>query len=68
VIEPGLRATRKLQTRQALLDAALVLLEQQSLSSLGLREVPGPPGSRRPRSTGTSRTPANSASRWCTKR
>lgn len=37
--EPGLRATRKLQTRQALLDAALVLLEQQSLSSLGLREV-----------------------------
>lgn len=37
--EPGVRATRKLQTRQALLDAALVLLEQQSLSSLGLREV-----------------------------
>lgn len=37
--ETGVRATRKLQTRQTLLDAALVLLEQQSLSSLGLREV-----------------------------
>jgi AcrR family transcriptional regulator len=36
---PGVRAARKQQTRQALLDAALRLLEQQSLSSLGLREV-----------------------------
>jgi AcrR family transcriptional regulator len=36
---PGIRAARKQQTRQALLDAALRLLEQQSLSSLGLREV-----------------------------
>ncbi|MER5815672.1 MULTISPECIES: TetR family transcriptional regulator [Streptomyces] len=35
----GVRQTQKLRTRQALLDAALVLLEHQSLSSLGLREV-----------------------------
>lgn len=33
------RRARKLATRQALLDGALRLLEQQSLSSLGLREV-----------------------------
>ncbi|MEU8536312.1 TetR family transcriptional regulator [Streptomyces parvulus] len=36
---PGARQAQKLKTRQALLDAALVLLEEQSLSSLGLREV-----------------------------
>ncbi|MGW8883567.1 TetR family transcriptional regulator [Streptomyces sp. NPDC055749] len=35
----GIRQTQKLKTRQALLDAALHLLEHQSLSSLGLREV-----------------------------
>ncbi|WP_433543885.1 TetR family transcriptional regulator (plasmid) [Streptomyces sp. CA-294286] len=35
----GVRQTQKLRTRQALLDAALRLLEHQSLSSLGLREV-----------------------------
>ncbi|MFB7218555.1 TetR family transcriptional regulator [Streptomyces sp. NPDC056227] len=35
----GIRRTQKLKTRQALLDAALQLLEHQSLSSLGLREV-----------------------------
>ncbi|MFD7748119.1 TetR family transcriptional regulator [Streptomyces sp. NPDC059698] len=35
----GARHTQKLRTRRALLDAALVLLEHQSLSSLGLREV-----------------------------
>ncbi|MCX4674108.1 TetR family transcriptional regulator [Streptomyces sp. NBC_01433] len=35
----GIRQTQKLKTRQALLDAALQLLEHQSLSSLGLREV-----------------------------
>ncbi|WP_338673089.1 TetR family transcriptional regulator [Streptomyces sp. SCSIO 30461] len=35
----GIRHTQKLKTRQALLDAALGLLEHQSLSSLGLREV-----------------------------
>ena len=35
----GIRQTRKLRTRQALLDAALGLLEHQSLSGLGLREV-----------------------------
>lgn len=35
----GIRQARKQRTRQALLDAALLLLEQQSLSSLGLREV-----------------------------
>jgi AcrR family transcriptional regulator len=35
----GVRQVRKQRTRQALLDAALELLEQQSLSSLGLREV-----------------------------
>ncbi|MGW5070833.1 TetR family transcriptional regulator [Streptomyces cyaneofuscatus] len=35
----GIRQTQKLKTRQALLDAALLLLEHQSLSSLGLREV-----------------------------
>ncbi|MFG3243135.1 TetR family transcriptional regulator [Streptomyces sp. NPDC048157] len=35
----GVRQTQKLRTRQALLDAALDLLEHQSLSSLGLREV-----------------------------
>ncbi|MDT9680528.1 TetR family transcriptional regulator [Streptomyces sp. TRM76323] len=35
----GVRQARKQRTRQSLLDAALVLLEEQSLSSLGLREV-----------------------------
>ncbi|MFE7774635.1 TetR family transcriptional regulator [Streptomyces sp. NPDC057445] len=35
----GIRQAQKLKTRQALLDAALRLLEGQSLSSLGLREV-----------------------------
>ncbi|MGW2558100.1 TetR family transcriptional regulator [Streptomyces sp. NPDC001514] len=35
----GIRQAQKLKTRQALLDAALRLLEHQSLSSLGLREV-----------------------------
>src|SRR3954471_24297676 len=35
----GIRQTQKLKTRQALMDAALQLLEHQSLSSLGLREV-----------------------------
>ncbi|MET9369092.1 TetR family transcriptional regulator [Streptomyces griseoflavus] len=35
----GVRQARKEKTRQALLDAALELLEEQSLSSLGLREV-----------------------------
>jgi AcrR family transcriptional regulator len=35
----GKRQAQKEQTRQALLDAALDLLEGQSLSSLGLREV-----------------------------
>jgi AcrR family transcriptional regulator len=35
----GVRQTQKLKTRQALLEAALRLLEEQSLSSLGLREV-----------------------------
>jgi AcrR family transcriptional regulator len=35
----GLRQAQKQKTRQALLDAALELLEEQSLSSLGLREV-----------------------------
>lgn len=35
----GVRRTQKLRTRQALLDAALGLLEHQSLSGLGLREV-----------------------------
>jgi AcrR family transcriptional regulator len=35
----GVRQARKQQTREALLDAALRLLEHQSLSSLGLREV-----------------------------
>jgi AcrR family transcriptional regulator len=33
------RAARKLRTRQALLDAALHLMQQQSLSGLSLREV-----------------------------
>ncbi|WP_108990516.1 TetR family transcriptional regulator [Streptomyces coelicoflavus] len=36
---PGVRQAQKRKTRQALLDAALSLLEEQSLSSLGLREV-----------------------------
>ncbi|MET7295554.1 TetR family transcriptional regulator [Streptomyces griseoloalbus] len=36
---PGVRQAQKQRTRQALLDAALDLLEGQSLSSLGLREV-----------------------------
>ncbi|KUF14975.1 TetR family transcriptional regulator [Streptomyces silvensis] len=36
---PGARQAQKLRTRQALLDAALRLLAEQSLSSLGLREV-----------------------------
>ncbi|GAB1337954.1 TetR family transcriptional regulator [Streptomyces sp. E-15] len=35
----GVRQAQKQKTRQAFLDAALVLLEEQSLSSLGLREV-----------------------------
>ncbi|GGQ90950.1 TetR family transcriptional regulator [Streptomyces pilosus] len=35
----GVRQAQKQKTRQALLDAALELLEGQSLSSLGLREV-----------------------------
>ncbi|GAA4818756.1 TetR family transcriptional regulator [Streptomyces ziwulingensis] len=35
----GVRQAQKQRTRQALLDAALALLEEQSLSSLGLREV-----------------------------
>ncbi|MEU2880417.1 TetR family transcriptional regulator [Streptomyces sp. SID8381] len=35
----GVRQAQKLKTRRALLDAALGLLEEQSLSSLGLREV-----------------------------
>ncbi|GGU99358.1 TetR family transcriptional regulator [Streptomyces spectabilis] len=35
----GTRQAQKQKTRQALLDAALRLLEEQSLSSLGLREV-----------------------------
>ncbi|MBU6532785.1 TetR family transcriptional regulator [Streptomyces mayonensis] len=36
---PGVRQAQKQKTRQALMDAALGLLEDQSLSSLGLREV-----------------------------
>ncbi|HET9172325.1 MAG TPA: TetR family transcriptional regulator [Actinospica sp.] len=36
---PGVRSAKKLATRQTLLDAALRLMERQSLSSLGLREV-----------------------------
>ncbi|MDI3423205.1 TetR family transcriptional regulator [Streptomyces luteolus] len=36
---PGTRQAQKLRTRQALMSASLELLEQQSLSSLGLREV-----------------------------
>ncbi|WP_075732583.1 TetR family transcriptional regulator [Streptomyces acidiscabies] len=35
----GVRQAQKQKTRQAFLDAALELLEEQSLSSLGLREV-----------------------------
>ncbi|MET9511819.1 TetR family transcriptional regulator [Streptomyces flavidovirens] len=35
----GVREAQKQKTRKALMDAALVLLEDQSLSSLGLREV-----------------------------
>ncbi|MFJ8693540.1 TetR family transcriptional regulator [Streptomyces roseolilacinus] len=35
----GVRQAQKRRTRQALLDAALALLEEQSLSGLGLREV-----------------------------
>ncbi|MET9105525.1 TetR family transcriptional regulator [Streptomyces zhihengii] len=35
----GIRQAQKQKTRQALLDAALRLLEDQSLSSVGLREV-----------------------------
>ncbi|MDW8807691.1 TetR family transcriptional regulator [Streptomyces scabiei] len=35
----GVRQVQKQRTRQALMDAALGLLEEQSLSSLGLREV-----------------------------
>ncbi|MEV0258948.1 TetR family transcriptional regulator [Streptomyces sp. NPDC050732] len=35
----GVRQAQKQKTRQALLDAALQLLDEQSLSSLGLREV-----------------------------
>lgn len=36
---PTLRETQKARTRRALLDAGLELLEHQSLSSLGLREL-----------------------------
>jgi AcrR family transcriptional regulator len=36
---PGIRQVQKQQTRQALLDAGLRLLEHQNLSSLGLREL-----------------------------
>lgn len=36
---PRTRQAQKLRTRQALLDAALRLMEEQSLDSLGLREV-----------------------------
>ncbi|GAA2829252.1 TetR family transcriptional regulator [Kitasatospora paracochleata] len=36
---PGVRQAQKQQTRRALLDAALGLLEQQNLSGLGVREV-----------------------------
>ncbi len=36
---PGARQAQKLRTRQALLDAGLRLLAEQSLSSLGLREI-----------------------------
>lgn len=39
VATPGVRSAKKLATRQTLLDAALRLMERQSLSSLGLREV-----------------------------
>ncbi|MEU6199800.1 TetR family transcriptional regulator [Streptomyces sp. NPDC047061] len=35
----GIRQAQKQKTRQAFLDAALALLQEQSLSSLGLREV-----------------------------
>ncbi|MET9361463.1 TetR family transcriptional regulator [Streptomyces sp. NPDC006632] len=35
----GIRQVQKQKTRQALMDSALQLLEHQSLSSLGLREV-----------------------------
>ncbi|MFF8384697.1 TetR family transcriptional regulator [Streptomyces kanasensis] len=35
----GVRQVRKQRTRRALMDAALALLEDQSLGSLGLREV-----------------------------
>ena len=35
----GVRSERKLATRQVLLESALKLMERQSLSSLGLREV-----------------------------
>ncbi|MGX1881409.1 TetR family transcriptional regulator [Streptomyces sp. NPDC055287] len=35
----GVRQAQKQKTRKALMDAALILLEDQSLSSLGLREV-----------------------------
>ncbi|MEW1859658.1 TetR family transcriptional regulator [Streptomyces sp. NBC_00669] len=37
--QPGIRQAQKQQTRQALLDAGLRLLEHQNLSSLGLREL-----------------------------
>ncbi|PRH77431.1 TetR family transcriptional regulator [Streptomyces solincola] len=36
---PGVRQAQKQRTRRALLDAALALLAEQSLGSLGLREV-----------------------------
>ncbi|MFI0896237.1 TetR family transcriptional regulator [Streptomyces sp. NPDC020983] len=36
---PGVRQAQKEQTRRALLDAGLRLLDRQSLSSLGLREI-----------------------------
>ncbi|MDH6132012.1 AcrR family transcriptional regulator [Kitasatospora sp. MAA4] len=36
---PGIRQAQKQQSRRALLDAGLLLLEHQNLSSLGVREV-----------------------------
>ena len=39
VTTTGVRSAKKLATRQTLLSAALQLMERQSLSSLGLREV-----------------------------
>ena len=42
--ESATRQERKQLTRQALLDAALELLEEQSFSSLSLRQVTGAAG------------------------